>query len=160
MCLAGDGGGKGSRSRRLAGVVGAEPAAAPGCAGEDLRGDAAEPPKRWCAGLGLGVENEKKGETAQCFFPGVAGVAQPGGGVAGAARGGEVSASWVSGFAWHPPMLRLCRGVAHCGRDLGGVVDGARRRRWRERPWRREKERGALGAVASGDCGAGRSDAN
>jgi hypothetical protein len=107
-----------------------------------LRGDAAEPPKRWCAGLGLGVENGNKGDTAQCFFPGVEGVAQPGGGVAGAARGGELSASWVSGFAWHPPMLCLrpggCR--AACG-IWGGVATGARRRRWRERPWRGKRER-------------------
>jgi len=106
MCLAGEGGGKGSLRSRLAGVVGAEPAGA-----GDLRGDAAVPPKRWCAGLGLGVENGKNGDTAQCFFPvaGVAGVALPGGGVAGAACGGEPSASCVSGFAWHPPMSRAGR---------------------------------------------------
>lgn len=112
MCLAGDGGGKGSLRSRLAGVVGAEPWGA-----GDLRGDAAEPPKRWCAGLGLGVENGKNGDTAQCFFPrpGVAGVAEPGGGVAGAACGGEPSASWVSGFAWHPPMSRA-------GRRGGGAL--------------------------------------
>ncbi|PWZ13952.1 hypothetical protein Zm00014a_036764 [Zea mays] len=84
MCLAGDGGGKGSLRSRLAGVVGAEPYGV-----GDLHGDATEPPKRWCTVLGLGVENAKNGDTAQCFFPGpgVAGVAEPGGRVAGAAFG-------------------------------------------------------------------------
>uniref|UniRef100_A0A0A9G983 Uncharacterized protein n=1 Tax=Arundo donax TaxID=35708 RepID=A0A0A9G983_ARUDO len=123
MCLAGDGGGKGSRSSRLAGVVGAEPA--PGGAG-DLLGDAAEPPKRWCAGLGLGVENAKKGDTAQCFFAGVPTADPGGGGVAGTACGGEWSASRVSGFAWHPPIFyRLAggeAGVARRARDLLGGV--------------------------------------
>jgi hypothetical protein len=62
--------------------------------------------KRWCAGLGLGVEKGKKGEDVQCFLEaGVAGaVEEAGGGVAGAACGGEPSASWVSGLAWQPPM--------------------------------------------------------
>jgi hypothetical protein len=96
MCLAGDGGSKGSLKSRLAGVVGVEPDGA-----GDLRGDAMKPPKRWCAVLGLGVENAKNGDTAQCFFPGpgVAGVAEPGGGITGAACGGERSALWMSGFA-------------------------------------------------------------
>ena len=69
----------------------------------EVLGDAAE--KRWCAGLGLGVEKGKKGEDVQCFFEaGVAGAVDDGGGVAGAACGGEWSASWVSGLAWQPPM--------------------------------------------------------
>ena len=107
MCLAGDGGGKGSRRRRLAGVVLAEPAGA-----GDLEGvvaplvvlgeAAAVEEKRWCAGLGLGVEKGKKGEDVQCFLED--GVDGPGGGVAGAAGGGEPSASCVSGFAWQPPI--------------------------------------------------------
>jgi hypothetical protein len=58
MCLGGDGGGKGSLRSRLARMVGAEPDKA-----RDLRGDVAEPPKRWCAGLGLGVENAKNGDS-------------------------------------------------------------------------------------------------
>lgn len=149
MCLAGDGGGKGSRSSRLAGVVGAEPGAG------DLRGDAADEPKRWCAGLGLGVENGKKGDDAQCcFFPGVAVTeARPsGGGVAGAACGGEVSGSCVSGFAWHPPMSpqraemrkvarrRAGSGLAGAFAELGGWGGHGGKREERER-------------VASGDCG-------
>lgn len=101
--MAGDGGGKGRRRRRLAGVAGLAPAGA-----GDLDGVAAEEEeKRWCAGLGLGVEKGKKGEEVQCFL-GVAGavVEDAGGGVAGAGCGGEVSASWVSGLAWQPPMAR------------------------------------------------------
>jgi hypothetical protein len=129
MCLAGDGGGKGSRRKRLAGA-----------------GDAAaEEPKRWCAGLGLGVENGKKGDdAAQCCgcFVGVAAAAEyPGGsdGVAGAARGGEWSASCVSGFAWHPPIVLarardLAGGWADAvAEELGGWGGhgGKREREWR-----------------------------
>jgi hypothetical protein len=125
MCLAGDGGGKGSRRKRLAGVAGAGDAAA-------------EEPKRWCAGLGLGVENGKKGDDAQCcvFFVGVAaaGDLPPGPGGGGVA-GGEWSASCVSGFAWHPPIVRA-RGIwrTRLRRSLlggWGGHGGEREREWR-----------------------------
>lgn len=101
MCLAGDGGGNGSRSNRLAGVVGADGAG-------DLRGEEAE--KRWCAGLGLGVENPKKGDAHGFVFHAGVAAPDPRGGVAGGcgrSRGGEQApsaSSCVSGFAWHPPM--------------------------------------------------------
>ena len=146
MCLAGEGGGKGRRRRRLAGVVGAgdlEPAGAGDL--EEALGEAAEEEeKRWCAGLGLGVEKGKKGEDVQCFLEaGVAGaVEEAGGGVAGAGGGGDApSASRVRGLAWQPPMAG-----AGGGWDLdrgGGGGGGARaRRRKSRRPWRRgERER-------------------
>lgn len=130
MCLAGDGGGKGRRRSRLAGVVGVEPAGAGDL--EEVRGEAAEEEKRWCAGLGLGVEKGKKGDDVQCFFEaGVAGaVEEAGGGVAGAAGGGdEPSASWVSGLAWQPPMERAGAG----GVPARWVGSGSRWWRWGER---------------------------
>lgn len=143
MCLAGDGGGKGSRRRRLAGVAGAGAGDLDGA----VRGDAAEEEeKRWCAGLGLGVEKGKKGDEVQCFLDaGVAGavVEEAGGGVAGAACGGEASASWVSGLAWQPPMAR--------GRDLDRAGWRARASRGRSatRPWRRG-ERECFGVGTAG----------
>jgi hypothetical protein len=57
MFLAGDDGRKGSLRSRLAEVVGRGPWAQ-------------RPAERWCTGLGLGVENGKDRDTAQCFFVG------------------------------------------------------------------------------------------